>query len=543
MKSGKAKGKGGGKGGFNPYRDANGRFASGPGGGGKAPAKKTSSRKAAPKTADLSPVAKTRSGSPARGKSKAPSVSRYVADDKAFNKSIKKYDKKEREAFKADRQKIAEGQKKARRTKIGTRILTGEPGTLLNRAKHSGKRSPEQATKQKAAAAATDRNKRKAAGYKAVATRKRNAAAAAAAPKAATAAKKKYTSPALTSGEPKALKAKRSLAAKAANKRKALGIPKPEKAAKPKSPGLRSQAQRVKQQNKAKAATDRAKLKSLKPKQFVTPFTRSNKNASPAQKLFETMRQTDKVTAPHRAKAAELRAKREAKEAKEAKGKRKGVGRMKDRVNPNPKKAQNNRTPATLSRDAKLIKNAKKARNNASPFVRGSNLKTGDPGMDKALTQTAFLLRKREPKNSKLFDRARFKLKKINRRANVKAKLIKSRYNNPGTAFNRAKPPSKRSEAKRAKQQANARKNKPANLIGLAKSGKGANRVKSFHRPSVTPPFGHTRIPVRKLMKRSAAKAKLRTKATKGLLKKGQGIIQSVTTRPRNPKKRKRKEQ
>lgn len=242
--------------------------------------------------------------------------------------------------------------------------------------------------------------------------------------------------------------------------------------AKPKSPGLRSQAQRAKQQSKARSATDRAKLKSL--------------------------------------------------------------------PNPNPKKAQNNRTPATLSRDAKLIKGARKAKNNINPLVR--NPKTGDRGLDKLLTETAFLIRKSDRDVFKDFEKSRAKLNRTLRRNGIKLKILKNRLERRGRSFDKAKPPGKRSETKRAKQQAKARKNKPANLIGLAKSGKGANRVKSFHRPSVTPPFGHTRIPVRKLMKRSVTQAKLRTKATKGLLKKGQGIIQSVTTRPRNPKKRKRKE-
>lgn len=229
MKGGKSKGQGGGKGGFNPYRDANGRFTSGPGGGG---AKKSSSgAKKSAKTA-------------ATGGTPRQKLARY-------NKQFNKYNPKPL----TNSQNAVHDGSLARKIAGSTARKSIEP---------TQKRSQVAKAKQQAAAkAATARNKRKAAGYKAAATRKRNAAAKAAAPKAATAAKKKYTSPALTSGEPKALKAKRSLAAKAANKRKALGIPKPEKAAKAKAPAGKKPDGKAKAPRQSPAAKPSAKVAKL----------------------------------------------------------------------------------------------------------------------------------------------------------------------------------------------------------------------------------------------------------------------------------------
>lgn len=200
--------------------------------------------------------------------------------------------------------------------------------------------------------------------------------------------------------------------------------------------------------------------------------------------------------------------------------------------------AAKSKTKAQKAQKAEAAKDKGKPKSNIIPFIR--NPKTGHPGLDAIVTAAGFLARSHRPRGAEL----RAKLargKRQQRRTKVQIKVAKN-FGNPAKNFAKPKPPGLRSQAQRAKQQSKARKNKPANLIGLAKSGKGANRVKSFHRPSVTLPFGHTRIPARKLMKRSVTQAKLRTKATKGVLKKGQGIIQSVTTRPRNPKKRKRKE-
>lgn len=329
MKGGKARSEGGGKGGFNPYRDAKGRFASAPGGGAKP-------RKAAAKSG-------AKAGAKPGGKTGSKKKT-YAAPALSQTDQPKGLKTKRSLAAKATAAK-----KKAAAQQVSAQLAASRDA-LSQRA--AAAKSKTKAQKAQKAEAAKDKGKPKsniipfirkpqtghsgldaivtAAGFLARSHRPRGAELRA-----------------------KLARGKRQQRRTKVQIKVAKNFGNPAKNfAKPKPPGLRSQAQRVKQQNKAKAATDRAKLKSLKPKQFITPFARSNKNASPAQKLFETMRQTDKVTLP----------------------------------------------------------------------------------------------------------------------------------------------------------------------------------------------FGHTRIPARKLMKRSVTQAKLRTKATKGVLKKGQGIIQSVTTRPRNPKKRKRKE-
>lgn len=201
--------KGGGskKGGGNPYRDARGRFASGPGGGGKKGSKSAGGAKkakAANKKAYTPPALTS-------GKPNDPKVVRSLAAKKgAATKKAKKDATKAAKAATAN--KVAAKGQATKRTAGGNYQAKKKPGTLtpeiqdffggrkkaLVAQARAGmtmgkrvegrtglnyspvpRRSKAQSSKQQAEAkAATARNKRKAAAYKAAATRKRNAASA-----------------------------------------------------------------------------------------------------------------------------------------------------------------------------------------------------------------------------------------------------------------------------------------------------------------------------------------------------------------------------